>query len=229
MSQTSSARTWISAGAVCLLGILLATRCSPSSRPSSPSGRPAEHQPRGAYRPDPHRQESTTTRAELVARPGTSQGELSPALEQRLRAAMTVMTVPPPPPPGQAYRPSPPIGPGSPEREGQRQLALIGWKAEAQRHLDDCVARPEAMRQPVALQVVFAPPPSGSGYIPQQLSPVAISVPVHELRRLWRDTDPDALQVCIDRIRSVTLAVSPAHGAPAQALPASTETVLVTL
>jgi hypothetical protein len=142
---------------------------------------------------------------------------------------MTVMTVPPPPPPGQAYMPPPPVGPSSPEREGQRQLALIGWKAEAQQHLDSCVARPETMRQPVAHHVVFAPPPSGTGYAPQQLSPVAISVPVPELRRLWRDTDPDALQVCIDRIRTLTLAVPPGHDAIAQALPASMESVLVKL
>jgi hypothetical protein len=142
---------------------------------------------------------------------------------------MTVMTVPPPLRPGQASIPPPSTGPGAPEAEGQRQLALVGWKSEAQRVLDNCVARPEAMRQPVALDVVFAPPTGGTGYTPQLLSPVAISVPAHELRRLWRDTDPDALQACIDRIRSLPLAVPPARGAVAQALPASAERVLVTL
>src|SRR6185295_10775294 len=148
MSQTSSARKWIGAGGVCLLAVLLATRCSQSSRPSHTSGRPAPDQPHGAYRPDLHRSPSATRRPELAASPGTSDGELSPALEQRLRAAMTVMTAPPPP--GQALLPPPPTGPRSPEREAQRQLALVGWSAEAQRLLDSCVARPEAVRQPVA-------------------------------------------------------------------------------
>jgi hypothetical protein len=227
MSQASSARRWISGGGVCLLGIVLAMRCS---RPSQPPSRSAEHQPRGAYRPDLHRSVSVSapTRTEPATRSGASDGDLSPELEQRLRAAMTVMTVPPPPPPGQPAMP-PPSAPVSPEREAQRQLALIDWKAEAQRLLDGCVARPEALRQPVALNVVFAPISDGTGYVPQRLSPVAISVPGHELRRLWHDTDPDALQGCIDGIRSLTLAVSPAPNAPAQALPASTESVLVRL
>jgi hypothetical protein len=141
---------------------------------------------------------------------------------------MTVVTVPPPSPPGQAAIPPPP-GPGSPEAERERQLAVIDWRAEAQRLLDGCVARPDALRQPVALNVVFAPIPETTGYVPQRLSPVAISIPVHELRRLWRDTDPDALQGCIDRVRSLTLAVPLGPNAPAQALPASTEGVLVTL
>jgi hypothetical protein len=194
---------------------------------------PAEHQARGAYRPDLQRQASAIKRPALAASPGTNPGTgddaLPPELEQRLRAAMTVMTVPPPVPPGQAPPPPPPSGPASPGVEAQRQIALIGWKAEAQHLLDDCVARPEALRQPVALDVIFAPPPSGAGYTPQQLAPVAISVPVHELRRLWRDTDPDALQGCIDRMRGMALAVPQARNAPAQALPASAESVLVKL
>jgi len=141
---------------------------------------------------------------------------------------MSVMTVPAPSLPGTAH-PPPPAGPVSPERETQRQIALVGWTAEAQRMLDRCVARGEAERSPVALDVWFAPAAGAAGSSAQQLSPVAISVPVEALRRLWNDTDPDALQACVDRLRTLDLVVPASGRGPVQPLSASAESVLVTL
>jgi hypothetical protein len=125
--------------------------------------------------------------------------------------------------------PPPPADPLSPEAEAQHRQALTGWQHEVQRLLDDCVARPAALRQPVTLNVLLVPPPEGSELAVQQLSPAVVSIPPAELRRLWRDTDPDGLQVCLDRVRALALAVPIAPGASARVLPASAEPLLVRL
>jgi hypothetical protein len=108
-------------------------------------------------------------------------------------------------------------------------MAVVGWQVDAQRHLDRCVARPEALRQHVALEVIFAPPSSNKGYLEQELVPVVIVAPATALRRLWRDTDPDALQRCLDDLRASALTVPAVHDEPAQPLPASAESVVVSL
>lgn len=139
---------------------------------------------------------------------------------------MNIATVPAPLPPGQA---SPPSGPLSAEANAQRQAALVDWRANVQQHMDRCVRRPASLRQPVALTVFFAPPLDDAGYTPQRLSAALISVPARDLRRLWRDTDPDALQECVDRIRTMPLVVTPARNTAAQALPTAVESVLLDL
>jgi hypothetical protein len=226
LSQSSSTKTWVTGALACLAGILLSLRCSTTAQ--SPS-HAASQPPRGAYRPElrrVHVPDPVRSPPTGAVHGDRNDDELSPELQQRLRAAMTIMTVPAAIPTGQT-RPPLPTGPVSPEAQAQRQMALHAWKAEVQRHVDDCVARPAPLRQPVALAVIFAPLLGDAEYVPQQLSPAVVSVPVQELRRLWRDTDPDALQECVDRIRMMTLAVPTARNAPAQALPGAVETVLI--
>ena len=47
--------------------------------------------------------------------------------------------------------------------------------------------------------------------------------------RLWRDTDPEGLQGCLERVRGLALAVPVPPNATAQVLPAAVETLLVQL
>lgn len=221
MPPASSAKTWITGAVAAVVGVLIALRGSPSPPASgtpATTGAHAVHDGRG---PAP-RAPAVGPELEVAATP--SGDARSPALEQRLRAAMTVMTVPASPPADQTATPFR-VAPVSPEQETQRRIALIGWAAEAQRMLDDCVARPEPQRRPVELDVLFAPL-AGAG---DPMAAVAISVPVQELRRLWHDTDPDALQGCMDQIRSLGLVVPPVGAAPVLPLSASAESVLVTL
>jgi hypothetical protein len=221
MSRSSSGWHWMGAASACVVGVVVALRCAPSAQPPGPGAGHAARaaQPGRAWR---------GLASDHPALPDPGDAAVAAALDRRQRAAMLVVTAPAPLPPGQAP-PLPPIGPRSPEADLERRRALIGWQVRAQRLLDDCVARPASTREPVALDVMFAPPRSATGHVPQQLTPAAISVPVHALQRLWRDTDPDALQGCLDRLRSLELAVPAARNDPPQALSASAESVLVKL
>lgn len=220
MSRTRSIHTWLTAAAACVLGVALSVRCA---RSSAPAPRPALARAPGAYRPHaPHPE------AARPVVPGTELEPLTPDLEHRLAAAMTVMTVPATRPPGSAAL-VPPTGPVSGEAAVVRHTALMAWQANAQRHLDRCVARPEALRQQVALEVIFAPAPSNTGYLDQALVPAVLAAPAAALRRLWRDTDPDALQRCLDDLRAAVLAVPPVRDEPARPLPAAAEIVIVQL
>jgi hypothetical protein len=214
----------VAAGAGASLGVFaLLTRGS-----SAPPTAQAERRAIGAYQPE---RLEHAGRRHTAAGPGAAQepeGELLPDLEARLRAAAHVEIVPARTPSG-AAPPPPPAGPLPPEAEAQRQQALAGWQRQVQQQLDECVARPAALRQRVMLNVLFQPPPDGTGLAVQLLSPAAVSIPPAELRRLWRDTDPDGLQVCLDRVRALTLSVPVAPGASAQVLPTSAEPLLVQL
>lgn len=212
----------ISAGACAIVGVIALWL----SEPPKPSPSQEDHRTVGAYRPG---RLDVAHRAPLAARASTAltdhtERQLSPALEERLRAAAHVSTVP-----SSARTDAQPTGRSTgalpPEAEAQRQQALVGWKLQVQQLLDECVARPAAQRRPTILNVSFAPAPTASGATMQQLSPVAISLPPHELRRLWHDTDPDGLQECIDRVRMLPLAVPVA----VHALPASMESLPVQL
>jgi len=205
---------------------MLALLLSRQARPPTPAG---EHPAVGAYRPNagPRAGEAAWPGAERAAA-GRAEEPLSPELEARLRAAAHVETVPAPTPSG-APPPLPPTGPLPPELEAQRHQALIGWQRQTQQLLDDCVARPMTARRPVMLNVAFAPPVTASGPAVQELAPMAVSMPPDELRRLWRDTDPDALQGCLAQVRTLALSVSTAARSPAQVLPPAMETVLVQL
>jgi hypothetical protein len=214
---------------VCVLVVLITARCQRSSRSPAAVEPPA----RGAYRPG-HLRDAATQPLAVTAdrqdhaadRSADRDPPLTPDLEQRLRAAATVRVVAPRPA-GDAA--PPPRGSLPPAEEASRRQALTRWTAAAQRQLDGCVARPQPLRQPVRLDVFFSPPVEGTGYVAQQLSPAAIAVPPDDLRRLWRDTDPDALQVCIERLRMQALAVPAAAGVAPRTLPASVEAVVVTL
>jgi hypothetical protein len=236
LTRTSSAREWFGVGAACLIGVVAATQCWPSSRlpasadrgGSGASVQPIQQRARGAYRPEARRQRSATTPFLVAASDQGGDDALSPELEQRLRAARSIEVVPAPQLAGQA-RPLPPSGPLSPELESQRRAAFDAWQAEAQQLLDDCVGRPAPLRQPVMLTVFLAPPLAGTGHMPQQLSVTAVSVPVDDLRRLWRDSDPDAVQSCVDRLRELAIVVPRVSDDSPQVLPPTIESVWVTL
>lgn len=221
--RNSTIKAWlIPAGACAIVGII-ALRPSGSPKPSPAQG---EQRTVGAYQPDKldvERRSPTATgsSATLI---GHTERKLTPELEERLRAAAHVSTVPAPGLTG-AQPTGRPAEPLSPEAEAQRQQALVGWKLQVQQLLDQCVARPAAQRRPTILNVSFASAPAASGATMQQVSPVAVSLPPHELQRLWHDTDPDGLQECIDRVRMLPLAVPVA----AHALPASMESLPVQL
>lgn len=157
---------------------------------------------------------------------GRTEGAFTPRLEARLRAAAHVTTAPAPRPSG-TLPPPPPTERPPAEVEAQLHLALARWQIQAQRILDRCVARPVAERKRVVLDVFFAPPATAGGWAVQRLAPVAVSISPHALRRLWRDTDPDELQGCLGRLRTLALPVPAAPKLPSQVLPASTESVLV--
>jgi hypothetical protein len=223
-ARTSNALRWIGVAGACAVVGILALLISGRSRPPAEQG---ERRAIGAYRPGGgHRPyASGPPRAGAAER---TEGALSPELEERLRAAAHVATVPATTSSG-APPPLPPTGPLPPEVQARRDQALTGWQLQAQQLLDGCVARPAAERRPVPLDVIFAPAAAANGLTVQQLSPMAVSVPPHELRRLWRDTDPDELQRCLDRVRTLALSVPAASKTSAQVLPAAMETVLVQL
>ncbi len=229
------ARRW--GGVVCtgaLIG-LVAFVTSDGSRPVAEPGvrgtsgahrHERERRAHGPAQPRPAQPRSTQSRpgaAEAADRP------LSPELELRLRAAAHVATVPGHRPAGAAPVPPPLTGPLSPEAAAQRHAAIAGWRAQAQALLNECVARPAAERGPVPMDVFFAPAPPGDGPTAPRLTPAAVSVPPHELERLWRDVDPDELQACLERVRTLALPLPPGSEAPAQAPSVAIETVLVQL
>ncbi len=227
--RTNLARRW---GCVVCTGAVLGLVAYVTSDGSRPPAEPGVRDTPGAHRDERAR------RAHGLAqpRPGTADaadGVLSPELELRLRAAAHVETLPGPRPAGAPPAPPPPTGPLPPELVAQRHVALAGWRAQAQALLDECVARPAAERRPVPLDVHFAPwpAPAMDGPAVPRLAPAAVSVPPHELRRLWQDTDPDELQACLERVRTLALPLPAGPEAPAQAQasPAAIETVLVQL
>lgn len=155
----------------------------------------------------------------------TAQGEAEAAMRDRLEAAQQVVSVPP-----AGRRPSA-VGAQSlpPQVEAQRQVALQGWKHAAQQLMDSCTARPKAARQPVALEVGFAPRPRSTGASAWTFTPDWISIPPPELQRLWKDTEPDKLQSCLDRARSLPLEVPVPGDTPGHDAPFFAESVLVQL
>jgi hypothetical protein len=157
--------------------------------------------------------------------------EVAEAMRRRLDAAAQVISVLPagrgPLRQGGALAGAAPTLP--PHLEAQRQVALSNWKRSAQELLSNCVARPSKPRQPVALEVAFAPRPQAQGDNQQVLMPDWILVPPHELQRLWQDTDPDTLQECLERARGLGLTVPLPGGAPAQDFPMFVESVLIQL
>lgn len=223
---------WLGMGCACAVlvavGLLTVDRARPAAEP-------APRHAAGAYRPAGERRLHGPAQSRLAhPRAGAAantDGALPPELEERLRAAAHLETVPAPRPAGAPAVPPPPTGPLPPEVEAQRHVALAAWRVQAQQLLDECVARPAAERRPVPLDVHFAPGPGPAPDGPDVplLAPAAVSVPPHELRRLWQDTDPDELQACLERVRTLALAVPAGPVAPAQAPPPAMETVLVQL
>lgn len=155
--------------------------------------------------------------------------ELTPELKMRLEAASNIVTVPAP-----GYVP-PPTAELTPAISADIDRALPTWASEAQRSLDRCVGRPEAARKEVHLSVMFtpsvtAPPaPGAAPPIPTSLSPAYVAVHPDDLRRLWKDTDPDALQSCIDQLRIQELPVVSTHIAAGLAPPSTHQNVTVKL
>lgn len=230
-----------------LVGLLVALEPCSTAPLAVPSA--ASHPP-GAYRPDQRARWAATARQAGTAQPGAAdddggaddgagrdhgdgRGEpaalgddraLPPELEARLRATAHVATVAP------AGAPPPPA-PGSlpPASEIARQQALVGWQREVQAALDRCVARPVDLRKPTPLDVILAPPSRGTSLAQQLLAPAAVSLPPDELRRLWRDTDPEALDGCLREVRALVVAVTPLPGSAASVMPASIERLVVSL
>lgn len=223
-ARTSRVWWWIVAAVTCVVVALVSLLTSAET--SHATAGQGEQRAPGAYRPPADRSGGG------APGPGRAivndDGSLSPELEARLAAAAHVVAVPTPTASG-APPPLPPTGPLPPALDAQRHQALGGWQRQVQQLLDECVARPAELRTPVPLNVFFAPPPAPTGLASQQLVPVAVSLPPPELRRLWRDTDPDGLQGCLERVRGLTLAVPVPPDAAAQVLPAGLEILLVQL
>jgi hypothetical protein len=221
------------------LGVLLALLVSGSSRTTGPK-LASTSAPSGAYRPSLRAAWTQARSSEPSPSPASQAGDaaatsdaaaeddddaLPPELQARLRAAAHVATVP-----AQAGAPLPPSADSlPPEAQIARHQAMIGWQTQVQQLLDRCVARPQDLRQPAEIQIVLAPPLTDAGLAPQQLAPVAVSLPAAELRRLWQDTDPDALQGCLDQVRTLAIAVPPPPNSFARVMPGSFESLRVQL
>lgn len=149
---------------------------------------------------------------------------LPPELEARLLAAAHVSTVP-----SQPGAPLPPTTPLTGEQETSRQQALAGFATEVQALLDRCVGRPATLRRPARLDVILQPPLVQGALVAQQLTPAAVSLPPDELRRLWQDTDPDALQSCLEQVRMLAITVPAPSATEARVLPAAFESMPITL
>ncbi len=226
----------LAAGALALWWLVGRTPSSPSPSSDSIQDRST------AYRPTWRERVRASSLAHEASQGGaaaTMESEsddpeaLSPELEERLRAAAHVVSVPPP-----GYSP-PPQAEMTAELAAELQLAVSSWTAQAQRQLDQCVGRPKSARQPVQLSIMFAPntavpvPPSPSAAPgsppPPSLTPAYVAVMPDDLRRLWKDTDPNALQICLDQLRIQPLTLTTARLAPGLAPPSSQESVLVQL
>ncbi|HSK04512.1 MAG TPA: hypothetical protein VK932_24825 [Kofleriaceae bacterium] len=222
--RTSTVTRWVGGAAVCAVVVVIVALLTPDHAP--PPADQGERRATGTYRPGGTHRPHAVVRSRAGGAERGDEEALSPELEARVRAAAHVATAPAPTSSG---APLPPTGPLPPDVQAEHQQALTGWQAQAQALLDACVARPAAERKPVPLDIFFAPPPEGNGLAAQQLSPVAVSVPLHELQRLWRDTDPDELQGCLDQVRTLALPVATPPKMAAQVLPASMATLLVQL
>ncbi len=229
-----SSRWWLLVGVAVVGGVWLWRDDAPPVTASSQSASPmSAYQPKWRERRAQERQ-STSTPQEPAA-PGSSEGggegddELTPELQRRLEAASHVVTVPVP-----GYVP-PPMAELTPAIAADLQRSVPAWASEAQRSLDRCVGRPAAARQDVHLSVMFTPSvtapaaPGAAPPIPSSLSPAYVAVHPDDLRRLWRDTDPDALQGCLDQLRIQALQVESTHIAAGLAPPAMHESVMVKL
>ncbi|WP_375754456.1 hypothetical protein [Corallococcus exercitus] len=195
----------------------------PARAPSPVRAAPVTARPEPASAPEAS---ASVTPAPPPDAPVTAaQAEAEAALRRRLEAAQQVVAVPPAgqAPPAMGTQPLPP------QVEAQRQVALQDWKHAAQQLMDTCAARPKESRQPVALEVGFAPRPRGTGASTWTFTPDWISVPPPELQRLWKDTDPEKLQACLDRARNLPLEVPVPGGTPAHDAPLFAESVLVQL
>jgi hypothetical protein len=258
MSRHLTAKRLVGLGGACLLGFLVIGHFSsedaapqrqgtstdgaasrPTSRSASEAAAPAAGSVGGQPAPGVVSEGAAGVRpaplglGPLPEQQGASapDAEREAALRQRLATAAQVISVPAS---GRAP-PRPGIGPGgaaptlSPQLESQRRAALSGWQREAQALLNRCVERPSQLRQPVALEVAFAPRPRAQGDSRQVLTPDWILVPPHELQRLWQHTDPQQLQHCLDRARGLALTVQLSGDALAQEFPLFAESVLVQL
>lgn len=229
-----------------VVGVLVALQLARRAEPTEPP----KHST-GAYRPGQHRAWAERSAGPAGASPtSVSAGEaadghatgdpgsaaapadggdldedeaLPPELEARLQAAARISTVAPP------GAPPPPPGSLPPESQIARQEAMVSWQRQVQLLLDRCVARPAELRKPTPLDVILTPPQRGSALAEQLLAPAAVSLPPDELRRLWRDTDPDALDQCLHEVRALALAITPLPGATARVMPASFERLVVSL
>jgi hypothetical protein len=92
-----------------------------------------------------------------------------------------------------------------PEVEERRQAALASWKSTAQALMSSCVARPGANRQPVRLEVAFAPLPGNQGGGMQVLMPGLVHVSPHEFQKLGQDMAPERFHECLSRVRALPL------------------------
>ncbi|RKH04854.1 hypothetical protein [Corallococcus carmarthensis] len=224
MPFRSKSIAFVGLGGACVAAFFVLWHRAPEAPEPS-----AAHAAPVAVRPEPGRAPEAIPTAtpvpSSVAPAPTVQGEAEAALRRRLEAAQQVVSVPP------AGRMPSAAGAQSlpPQVEAQRQAALLGWKQAAQRLMDSCAARPKELRQPVALEVGFAPRPGGAGASAWTFTPDWIAIPPPELQRLWKDTDPDKLQACLDRARSLSLEVSVPGDTPAHDAPLFAESVLVQL
>jgi hypothetical protein len=241
-------------GGVCLLGVFLVGQCSServetgsaaaSASPAGPTSRPATE-----ARPVPRVASARLTREEapeaapaersaaqvtgkLPAQGGSAPGvEAEVAMQRRLAAASHVISVPPagraPLRQGRSPAGAAPMLP--PQLEAHRQAELSRWRHAAQELLSVCIQRPSHARQPVALEVAFAPRPRAVGARQQVLMPDWILVPPHELQRLWQATAPDRLQECLARVRGLSMTVPLSGDTLAQGFPTFAESVLLQL
>lgn len=228
-------------------GVLVALQLARRAEPTEPSKhwtgayRPGQHRawaeqsagPAGASSPSASADAAADDTSTGVSGAASERGDggdlyddeaLPPELEARLQAAARISTVAPPGAP-----PPPPPGSLPPESQIARQEAMVSWQRQVQLLLDRCVARPAELRKPTPLDVILTPPQRGSALAEQLLAPAAVSLPPDELRRLWRDTDPDALDQCLHEVRALALAITPLPGATARVMPASFERLVVSL
>ena len=220
MLLRSKSVAFVCLGGACLAAFLSLILSLEHRAPEAPAPAPVRAAPVTA-RPE-RRDVPQEARAAVTPEPQPVQDAAEEGQRRRLEAAQQVISVPPP-----GQRPS--LGePQSlpPQVEAQRQAALLDWKQATQRLLDSCTGRPRELRQPVALQVGFSPRPGTSALT---FTPDWISIPPPELQRLWKDTDPDKLQACLDRARNQPLEVPVPGDTPVRDAPLFSESVLVQL
>lgn len=245
-----SAAGLLSAGTLgVLVALLLADARAPeSTRPSTRTSAnrsanlaagSAAAQGSGAYRPGQRGAWAARARGEAPAQAAAERNEgeefedgdemgaesLPPEWQARLRAAAHVSVVPAGA--SGARPPSPESVPAA--LHTARLRAMPEWQKQVQALLDRCVARPAQLRKETSLSVILAPPLAAGGLAPQLLSPASVSLSSDELRRLWRDTDPDALDGCLQEVRGLALAIAQPPGTRAQVMPVAFEHLLVQL